>query len=425
MATALLIVIYFTFISLGLPDSILGSSWPAIATNLGLDSAMNGFLSLVVSGGTIISSFASSFILKRVKPQFVILFSVVLTVLGLVIFSLTRADYTWLFFLACIPLGLGAGAIDSALNNYVALHYKAIHMNWLHCTWGIGASISPLILGAFINPEQSSSGWNWGVITVACVQGAIFLLILVTLPLWNKMAARETKEEKEVEQAGTDFKLSTLVHNPVTYLAMIGFLCYCALENSTGLWISSFFKNTFDKPDDLCATLASIFYIGITVGRFICGPLSLKFNEKRMIRIGQTILTFGIGLSCLSLIGLNGSPEVMETWSIIAIMGFVLTGLGCAPIYPAIIRSTPYRFSREATPRVMGFEMGCAYIGTLAIPVTFGQIAEHTNNSFFALPIMTLILALIMIFCHETINHKLKRRDATLSPEELSHYRTL
>ena len=414
MATALLIVIYFAFVSLGLPDSILGSSWPAIATNLGMDSSVNGILSLIVSAGTIISSFSSSFLLKKLKTQYVVLLSIILTVGGLLTFSFVRESYTWLFYLACIPMGLGAGAIDSALNNYVALHYKAIHMNWLHCTWGVGASISPLIIGAFIDSNNNSKGWNYGVLTIACIQAAIFILILVTLPLWNKMVEKETEEEREEEEAGADFKISTLFRSPVTYLALIGFFCYCALESSTGLWISSFFKYRFQVSDDLCATLASIFYIGITVGRFISGPLSIKLNEKTMIRIGQSILIGGGALACLSLV----------THQVVAIVGFILVGVGCAPIYPAIIRSTPYRFSRIGSPKIMGFEMGCAYIGTLSVPVIFGKVAEALNNAYGVLPFLIVIIVLVMAGCHETINVMLKKRDSKLTPEEMAQYQT-
>lgn len=420
MATALLIVIYFTFISLGLPDSVLGSSWPAISTNVGMDSSTNSILSMIVSLGTIISSFASSFLLKKIKTPHVVALSVLLTVLGLLCFSFARTESTWLFYLACVPLGLGAGAIDSALNNYVALHYKAIHMNWLHCTWGIGASISPLILGAFIDADNNSYGWNWGVITIACIQAAILILLLVTLPLWNKVASKETPEEKKQEEEGAEFKISTLLKSPITYLAMGGFFCYCALENSTGLWLSNYFKYTFGTADDLCATLASIFYIGITVGRFICGPLSLKLKEKTMIRMGEGILVGGILLVTLAS-ALSSAVAV----PVLAIVGFIIIGLGCAPIYPAIIRSTPYRFSREGSPKFMGFEMGSAYIGTMIVPFAFGRIAQSLNDSYFALPYLILTLAAIMIVCHEVINAKLKRRDEKLSPEELSHYKTV
>ncbi len=419
MATVLLIVIYFVFISLGLPDSILGSSWPAIATNLGVDTSMNGVLSIIVSIGTIISSFASSFMLKRFKSQYIVAFSIMLTICGLVMFSFVRSNYVWLFYLACIPLGLGAGAIDSVLNSYVSIHYQAIHMNWLHCTWGIGASTSPLIIGSFIDPSHHSSGWNLGVITIACIQGAILLITLLTLPLWNRVARKETEAEKDLDAAKNNYNLKSGLKNPILYLACLGFFFYSALEGGTGLWLSSFFKYSSQLDDSLCATLGSIFYIGITVGRFISGPLSLKLKEKTMIRLGEGVLLTGAVIACISI--LIPSQVFKSRW-ILSIIGFTIVGLGCAPIYPAIIRSTSYRLSIVAAPRLMGFELGFAYIAQMTIPSVFGRVVESLGNAYFVLPYLTLISGLLMLICHEIINSMLKKRDASLSAEQMKNY---
>lgn len=413
MATVLLIFIYFTFISLGLPDSMLGSSFPAISDNLDINPSINSALSIIVTCGTIISSLLSSWLIKKLKTPYIVLGSILLTVLGLILFSLTKSDYTWLFYVACIPLGLGAGAIDSALNNYVALHYKAIHMNWLHCSWGVGASIGPMIVSAFIDPKQDSAGWNWGVTTIAGIQFLIFLLVFISLPLWNKVAVQKQQEEK-TDENDEDFKISSLFHSSIIYLTIIGFFCYCAVETTTGLWVSSYFSFFHGLDSDTCALLGSIFYLGITVGRFICGPLSLKLDEKTMIRIGEGIMTAGM---ILALFG--------TFTEYVAMAGFIIVGLGCAPVYPAVIRSTPYRFSRAGSPKVMGLEMAGAYLGNLIVSPLFGLVAEALGNKFEILPWVTLVLAVAMIVCHETINLKLSRRDRSLSPEELKKYKTI
>ncbi len=414
MLVSLLIIIYVTFIALGLPDSTLGSSFPAIAQNLGIPSNMAGYLAPVVSLGTVISSLLSDKLVRRFSTKWVTAISVLLTAIALLLFSFVTTDYVWAFFPIAIIMGLGAGAIDASLNNYVALHYKAIHMNWLHCSWGVGTTISPLIIGSFIDSENNSSGWNHGILTVSILLFAVSLMLFLTLPIWNKAKEIEDKrkvaagEEKETES--TTFGYASLFRNPVFYLAMVGFFCYCAMEGTTGLWLSTYLNHEKGLVTSLAATLGSTFYIGITAGRFVCGPLSLRLNEKTMIRIGETIALLGV---ILCLIPIN---------EYFAIVGFVVTGLGCAPIYPAIIRSTPYRFSKEASQKAMGLEMAIAYLGNLSIPPLFAITAKSMGENYGILPYFTLILVCLMILCHETINWKLKRRDAHLSDEERDAY---
>lgn len=414
MAVLLLIIIYLTFISLGLPDSILGSSFPAIAQNLNVSTNMSGYVGMVISLGTIISSLFSDFFIEKFSTKFVVLISVFLTALGIASFSFVPESMPWLFYIVAIPMGLGAGGIDSALNNYVALHYKAIHMNWLHASWGIGTSISPLIIGAFIDSNNNSSGWNKGVLVIACIQFSIFLILLISLPLWNKVKKNETIEEKKEEEL-TITKEETkniIFKNPIFYIAMLGFFSYCALETSAGLWIGNFFNKGLNTTTEEAATLTSTFYIGICVGRFISGPLSLKLNEKQMMRIGETILVIGV---ILTFIQVN---------KYVPIVGFVIIGLGCAPLYPAIIRSTPYRFSKKASQKVMGLEMATAYIGNLSMPPLIGLIARSLNDNYLILPYFILSFALIMVICHEIINLKLKQRDSSLTAEQLKEYKT-
>lgn len=411
MAIVLLIVIYLIFISLGLPDSILGSSFPAIANNLQIREDLAGYVGLVVSGCTILSSLLSDKMIKKFSEKIVVSISILLTASGLVLFSLTTKAMYWTFFLDAILLGLGAGAIDSALNNYVALHYSAIHMNWLHCSWGIGASISPLIIASFIDSNNNSIGWNKGVLVIAIIQLCIALLSFMCIPLWKKAFPNEkikVKEEKKQEES----KLvsgDNIFKNPVFYLAMLGFFCYCGLETTTGNWAGFFFSQGKGFTTQQAARLDSMFFIGITIGRFICGPLSLKIKEKNMIRLGETILLLGTILSMLPFS------------NVVSIIGFALIGLGCAPIYPAIIRSTPYRFSKTFSQHAMGLEMAIAYCGNLVLSPLYGFFARMTNHFEF-LPCLDMVLCAIMIFAHEILNIKLKKRDMNLSSFEKEEY---
>lgn len=410
--TLLLIIIYLTFISLGLPDSMLGSSFPAIAKNLDLSSNMAGYVGMVVSACTIISSLCSSFLVKKLSTKFVVSFSVLLTALALIFFSFVKEGYSYLFYLIAIPLGLGAGAIDSALNNFVSLHYKAIHMNWLHCSWGIGASIGPIIIGSFIDSNNNSSGWNYGVLTIGIIQIAISIIIFSTLPLWNKIAKREENSKEEIKSKDDEKNLiKHLFVNPVLYFALFGFFCYCALESSTGLWIGNFFNKGMGTSTDEAAVLTSTFYIGITVGRFVCGPLSLKLKEKSLIRIGEAIIIIGIIFS------------FMTFNKYVPIVGFVFVGLGCAPIYPAIIRSTPDRFSKQLSYRVMGFEMATAYCGSLLMPPLFGLIAKSIGENYKILPVFMVFFAVCMILSHEYINWRLDKRDKSMTEEEKKKFK--
>ncbi len=414
MGILLLLVIYLIFISLGLPDSVLGSTFPAIAENLETSPDMAGYIGLVVSGCTIVSSLLSEKMINKFGTRFVVAFSILLTALGLICFHLVTKDFVWAFFLIAILLGLGAGAIDSALNNYVALHYKAIHMNWLHCSWGVGASISPLIIAPFIDSNNNSFGWNKGILLIACIQFGIAAIAFASLPLWKKVESQaelsERKEEKEEQKRPLSKK--ELAKNPVFYLAMLGFFCYCGLETTSGNWGGFFFQygRGFNTQD--AARLDSLFYIGITIGRFLCGFISLKIKEKNMMRIGEAILIAGSVLAALPFD------------NALAIAGFLMIGLGCAPIYPAIIRSTPYRFSKELSQHIMGLEMAIAYCGNIIVSPLYGLIVK-TLDLYMALPYVVLALAVMMAVSHEAINIRLSRRDKLLSPEEKERYSTI
>ena len=409
MSVVLLLVIYLIFISLGLPDSVLGSAFPAIAENLETSPDMSGYIGFVVSLCTIISSLLSEWMIKKFTTKFVVSFSILLTALGLLCFHLVSKDYVWAFFPIAVLLGLGAGAIDAALNNYVALHYKAIHMNWLHCSWGVGASISPLLIAPFIDSANQSAGWSKGILLIALIQFGIAAIAFISLPLWTKVESLSRgKETPEEEQSEAPSK-KTIFKNPVFYLAMIGFFCYCGFEVTSGAWGGFFFQYGRGFNTQEAARLDSLFYIGITAGRFLSGFLSLKIKEKNMMRIGESILLTGAILAMLPF------------HNAFAIAGFLLIGLGCAPIYPAIIRSTPYRFSRSLSQHIMGLEMAIAYVGNLTISPLFGLIGK-SFDLYGALPFVVLILGTIMVICHEVINVILRKRDASLSEEEKKEY---
>lgn len=413
MALALLLVIYVTFISLGLPDSVLGSSFPAISANLGLSSDLAGYIGMAVTVATILSAFFSSFILQKVKPKYYVAVSVFLTAAALLLFSfVTRSTY-WAFFPIGFLMGLGAGGIDAALNNFVALHYRAIHMNWLHCSWGIGASTGPLIIGSFVNPI-TDQGWENGVRVLSYIQFGIVLLIFLTLPLWEKVAEKKQGKKELADEAPVrkgDHHL--LLLNPVFYFAAVGFFAYCALETTSGFWAASFFSHAKGLDSSLSASLASLFYIGIAVGRFFSGFISLKLSPKWMIRLGEAILAAGAVLILIPV----GPYEVAAT-------GFVMVGLGCAPIYPSIILSTPYRFSKRLSQTAMSMEMAFAYLGNLIVSPLFGLVARSTGERYDLLPYVIIFLAALMLFMHEFINARLKKRDGSLSSEEMEEYMT-
>lgn len=402
MTIALLIVIYLVFISLGLPDSIISSAWPSISESLKVEASYQGILSPCISIMTIISAFFSPYLIKKFTTKYVVLFSILLTCLGLI--GASFIPNFWLFLLIAIPLGLGGGAIDSALNNYVALHYKALHMNWLHSFWGVGAFVSPLILSSFL--ESDINGWRVAIRILALIQISIFLITLFTLPLWKKSEIIFEKREKIVEQKEEDKKADITLKQTfkirALFPALFAFFSYIAIESLTGFWFSSMITYGFVDsngnslvPYDLATEWTTYFYVGISAGRFIAGLLSLKFNEKTMIRIGESVLFIGVILM------------MMQFEIYLMPISLVLIGLGCAPIYPAIIKSTPIRFSKKYSQNIMGLEMAFAYIANFTIAPLFGPIANVTT--FLILPYVVFGFLIILILGNEITNYKIKK----------------
>ena len=368
MYLLLLAVIYLAFISLGLPDSLLGSAWPTIRTALDVPLSYMGFVSMIISGGTIISGLMSERLTKKFGTKYVTLISVLLTAIALFGFSTVKEFYQ--LCLWGIPYGFGAGAIDAALNNYVALHYKSKHMSWLHCFWGVGTIVSQYVMSyALVH-----SNWSNGYRTVSYLQFGIAAVILLTLPFW-----KANKSADEAENSGELLGLKgALKIKGVPYL-LTGFFAYCAAEATTMLWASSYLEGVRGATKDEAAAFGSLFFIGITAGRFLSGFISDKIGDNRMIRIGTSIALLGVVMIILPL----------KTTSLI---GFIVIGLGCAPVYPCIIHSTPRNFGAENSQGIIGIQMASAYVGSTFMPPVFGLIANHIS-----LKLMPLYLAFFFI----------------------------
>ena len=386
MVSLLLPIIYVAFISLGLPDSLLGSAWPSMYPQLGVPVSYAGIISMIISLGTIISSLNSDRLTRALGTGKVTAISVGMTAAAL--FGFSVSGQFWMLCLWAIPYGLGAGSVDAALNNYVALHYESRHMSWLHCMWGIGTMISPMVMGAAL---AGGMPWTSGYRYIALFQILLTAVLFVSLPLWQKRTVGTSGEEA----APTALTFGQVLHLPGAKEVMLCFFCYCALETTAGLWASSYLTLSRGVPAGTAASFASLFYIGITAGRAACGFLTLKFNDVQMIRMGQGILAVGV----LAL--LVPGPQVL------ALAGLVLVGLGCAPIYPSIIHSTPDHFGAERSQAVIGIQMASAYVGNLAMPPLFGLLANNITPALF--PFYLLVLLLLMVFMHEQLVRKTSR----------------
>ena len=391
MYSLLLALIYLAFISLGLPDSLLGAGWPVMHLDLGVEVSYMGIVSMVISGGTIVSSLLSDRLTRKFGARWVTVVSVFLTAAAL--FGFSFSDRFWMLILFSIPYGLGAGAIDAALNNYIALHYSARHMSWLHCFWGVGTIVSPFIMSYAL----TSSTWNDGYRIVGYIQLGIGALLLATLSVWKINKTPEAQSQKSLGLIGA-------VKIKGVPLILLGFFAYCAAEATSMQWASTYFVEVKQISEAQAAQLASLFYIGITAGRFVSGFLSGKLGDRRMIVIGACILTCGIVLLFI--------PADVE----VAIAGFIVIGLGCAPIYPSIIHSTPANFGAENSGAIIGIQMASAYVGSTFIPPLFGLIANRLG--FNILPVYLLIFVTLMIAMTELTFAVTKKARRSVAPQE-------
>ena len=375
MYSFLLALIYLAFISLGLPDSLLGAGWPVMHTELGVSVSFMGIMSMVISGGTIVSSLLSDKLTHKFGTRAVTVTSVLLTVAALFGFSFSGSFSMLIIF--AVPYGLGAGAIDAALNNYVALHYKAKHMSWLHCFWGVGAIISPFIMSFALK----NLNWNSGYRIVGFIQLAIALLLLVTLPVWKINKTESTADTKRVGLT------AALKIKGVPFL-LIGFFAYCAAEATAMYWASTYFTEVKGISGDRAASFAALFYIGITLGRFASGFITERLGDRRMILLGTGILACGIMILLIPV------QSYMTAFA-----AFLVIGFGCAPIYPCIIHSTPANFGAENSGAIIGIQMASAYVGSTFIPPLFGLFGNAVG--FSVMPVYLLAFFALMIIMTE------------------------
>ncbi len=373
MASLLLAVIYLAFISLGLPDSLLGAGWPVMHGFFGVPLSYGGVVSMVISLGTVTSSLLSERLTRRFGAKYVTVVSVVLTALALLCFS--TATRFWMLCLWAIPYGLGAGSIDAALNNYVALHYTSRHMSWLHCFWGVGTIVSPYIMSVAL----TRATWQAGYRTVGLIQIAITAVLVLTLPLWkvHESVDRSEKSSKVLGLTGS-LKIRGVIQ------LLLGFCSYCALESTCMLWTASYLIATRGVSPERAAAFASLFFIGITLGRFLAGFISNRLGDRQMIRLGTGILFLGVALLLI-----QGLPEA------VALTGCVIIGLGCAPIYPSIIHATPSNFGPENSQAIIGVQMASAYVGSTFAPPLFGFLSARLGLGLF--PFYVAVFGLLMI----------------------------
>lgn len=379
MVHLLLVIIYISFISLGLPDPLLGAAWPTMQVEFGVPVSYAGGISMVITFCTIISSLLSDRMTLRFGTGKITAFSVAMTAVALFGFSVSR-EY-WMLLLWAIPYGMGAGNVDASLNNYVALHYASRHMSWLHCMWGVGATVGPYVMGAALT---GGMGWNSGYRFIAILQIVLSVILFVSLPLW-----KERNGQPQGTEPRKPLTLKQIFRIPGIREVMIAFFCGCAMETVVGLWASSYFVVKNQLPADLAASYASLFFIGMTVGRAISGFLTYKMNDTQMIRLGSSLIALGIVVMLLPMGIVSG------------IVGLVIIGLGCAPVYPCIIHSTPAHFGEENSQAIIGVQMASAYSGVLLLPPLFGVVANYLSAAL--LPVYLIPVLGMMIWMYEKL----------------------
>ena len=405
MFSFLLLIIYLSFISLGLPDALLGSAWPIMHEELKVPLSYSGSVYMLISCCTILSSLKSESLNRRFGTGKITAFSVLLTALAIFGFSMSRSFYMLLLF--AIPYGLGAGSVDAALNHYVALHYSSRHMNWLHCMWGIGASIGPYIMGFVL---QRGYSWSKGYLLIGILQAGLTFLLFLSLGLWkekeedmNDLVKVEMHEGAEGKKA---MSFREILRIPGAKECIASFFFYCAIEQTIGLWSGSFMVYSLRIDAKLAASFVALFYFGITFGRFLAGIFSAKWKDEELILGGITILFLGIAL--LFPAGLFSGKRLfgMELRQVFVILSLLFMGLGCAPIYPAIIHSTPYNFGAENTSALIGKQMASAYIGSLSLPPIFGVLAKNFGTGLF--PFYAVVLGIAMLYMYKQLLKKTK-----------------
>ena len=402
MPAGLLPIIYLAFISLGLPDSAIGSAWPTMAPSLGAGISWVGVVTMIVSAGTIVSSLMSVRVVERFGTGRVTVASVALTAAALVGFSQSQAF--WQLCLWAVPYGLGAGAVDAALNAYVAVHYESQHMSWLHCMWGVGASGGPMVMAQCL--ERST--WSLGFLVLGGIQVGIALVLTLSLPLWrDRKLPRES--ERPTGQGGVteapapaegEHRVrrtrAQLLRIPGVKAVLVSFFCYSAFEATCGNWAATFCTLARGIDAQAAASWAALFYMGITAGRAVSGFISLKVNDRNMIRLGQALIV--VALVCVLM---PGDTALFA--------GLVLLGCGCAPIYPSTIHATPARFGEELALELTGMQMAFAYIGSLAMSPLFGVFAQFFGTWLYPWYLLAFLVG--MTVAGERLNRAMRVRE--------------
>ncbi|WP_448257025.1 MFS transporter [Microbacterium aurum] len=408
MYSLLLAIIYIAFVSLGLPDSLLGAGWPVMQQSLDVPVGFAGIVTMIIASGTVLSSLASERLTRRFGAGLVTAVSVAMTAAAL--FGFSASGEFWMLCLWAIPYGLGAGAVDAALNNYVALHYAARHMNWLHSFWGVGASISPFIMSYAIT---SGLGWSGAYLIVGVIQAVLTFALLVSLPLWGKVNTVTAPAADSAGDVGADpdagatpagkgsahVSLATALRIPGVVLILAAFFAYCALESTSILWASTYLVEERAVDPATAAAFGSLFLLGITAGRFLAGFVADRVGDRQLIRGG--FVAVGLGALMLAL--------PLDT-TIVALAGLVVAGLGSAPIYPAIIHSTPVNFGRRNSQAIIGIQMAAAYAGSTLAPPLFGALSAWAG--LWILPLFLLVLVALGLVMSERLNRMVARRAA-------------
>ena len=386
MGSLLLAVIYLIFISLGLPDSLLGSGWPTMQTVFGVPSSWAGYVSMTICFMTIVSALLSPGLIRRFHTKWIVIVSIFLTVLGLLGFSI--CGRYWMLFLFAVPYGLGAGSIDAAVNHYVAKHFSSSVMNFLHCFYGVGAVISPSIMALALRLARWNEGYRW----TAYIQTGILLVVLLSLPLWRRNEAAEGEAERD----GAGIRETLRV--PGVVLTLIAFFSYCAGEATCFLWTPSYFAGT--RPglsDETVAAFGSLIFGGLMLGRLISGFISNRLGDRLLIRLGIAVELLGILLVFL--------PAKSTA---VPAVGFVVIGTGMGPVYPSIQHMVPTNFPARYSAAVIGLQMASAYIGSTFMPMVFGHLQQEVGIR--VMPAYLLLFALMNIGLLELAYRRLAGR---------------
>jgi fucose permease len=391
MIGLLLAIIYLAFISLGLPDSLLGAVWPSLYTQINVPLSYAGIIQMLIAGCTVVSALQSDRLTKKMGTGLVTALSVLTTAVAL--FGYSTSTAFWQLVLWSIPYGLGAGSVDAALNNYVALHFKSRHMSWLHCMWGLGATAGPLLMSLALT---NGGAWQGGYRYVFYIQIVLTIILFMSLPLWKRAPIENVDKIGDITSKRV-LSIKEILRIPGAKSVMIMFFGYCALEQTTALWASSYLVLNEGLSPDKAARFAGLFFLGVTVGRAVSGFITIKLSDNQMIKLGLGIISVGI---IMILLPLNSDA---------AYIGLIIVGLGCAPIYPCIIHSTPANFGSDKSQAIIGVQMASAYIGSCLMPSFFGFLSKYVTISFF--PIYLIILLIIIAVMHRKLMLQTGNRD--------------